>query len=88
MVKPVGQIKGAKPLNPMPEAVLNKRPSNSSTVANLTPHSSHTHSKSEHYHAEIVGGRQSSARVTDQLNPDRSVSMANKTGRSFPGLAN
>ena len=84
-VKPLGRIRG---LNPMPEAVLNKKPSNSSTVANLTPHSSHTHAKSQHYHAKILGGRESSARITDQLNPDRSVSLANKTGRSFPGLAN
>lgn len=86
-IKPLNRIHG---LNTMPEAVLNKKPSNSSTVANLTPHSSHTHSKSEHYHAHIIEGhgRQSSARITDQLNPDRSVSMANKTGRSFPGLAN
>ena len=36
--------------------------------------------------ATHTGGRQSSARITDQLNPDRSVSLANKTGRSFPGL--
>ena len=84
-IKPLNRIHG---LNTMPEAVLNKKPSDSSTVANLTPHSSHTHSKSQHYHAKVLGGRESSARITDQLNPDRSVSMANKTGRSFPGLAN
>jgi len=64
------------------EGALNRQPS---TQEN---HSSYGARKSEHYHAKILGGRESSARLTDQLNPDRSVSLANRTGRSFPGLAN
>jgi len=39
--------------------------------------------------ATHTGGRQSSARITDQLNPDSSVSLDARTkGRRFPGLAN
>ena len=87
----------------MPEAVLNRQPSTSSTRATATPrepakrgsivpHSAHAAERSHEYHKRIrathTGGRESSARITDQLNPDRSVSLANKTGRSFPGLAN
>jgi hypothetical protein len=72
--------------NPMPEAVLNQKTKNSSLQANTISHSARTESGSVKYHAKHFGGRQSAARVTDQLNPDRSVSMANKTGRSFPGL--
>jgi len=55
-----------------------------------TPHhSSHSAQRSEHYHATILGGRQSAARITDQLNPDASVSEDAATqGRRFPGLAN
>jgi len=87
----------------MPEAVLNKRPSNSSTIATATPkeptsqmgsivpHSAHAAKRSHDYHKNIrathTGGRQSSARITDQLNPDRSVSLDARTqGRRFPGL--
>ena len=100
MIKPLSRIKG---LNTMPEAVLNKRPSNSSTIATATPkeptsqmgsivpHSAHAAKRSHDYHKNIrathTGGRQSSARITDQLNPDRSVSLAARTqGRRFPGL--
>mgnify|MGYP003347033627 CR=1 FL=1 len=101
MTKPLGRLKG---LNVMPEEVLNKRPRNQSIVATKTPkepisqlgsivpHSAHAEKRSREYHKAIkathTGGRESSARITDQLNPDRSVSMANKRGRSFPGLAN
>jgi len=101
-VKPLSRIRG---LNTMPEAVLNKKPSNSSTVANTTPkeptsqmgsivpHSAHAAKRSHEYHKNIrathVGGRQSSARITDQLNPDSSVSEDARTkGRRYPGLAN
>ena len=51
-------------------------------------HSAHSRGRSLHYHAKILGGRQSAARITDQLNPDRSVTEANHQGRSYPGLAN
>jgi hypothetical protein len=86
MTKPLNRIKG---LNPMPEAVA-------SQAGSIVPHSAHAEKRSHEYHKNVVnkpkathtGGRQSSARITDQLNPDRSVSLANKTGRSFPGLAN
>ena len=66
--------------NPMPERYLNQQPKG------YENHSRASHKRSEHYHAHIMGGRPSSARVTDQLNPDRSVSLANRQGRSFPGL--
>lgn len=61
-----------------------------SQMGSIVAHSSHAQKRSDDYHKNIkathTGGRQSSARITDQLNPDRSVSLANKTGRSFPGL--
>lgn len=52
-------------------------------------HSSRSHRQTQHYHATILGGRPSSARLTDQLNPDSSVSRQARTqGRRWPGLAN
>ena len=88
----------------MPEAALNRQPKNRKVVATKTPkepesqfgsivpHSAHAAKRSHDYHKNIkathTGGRESSARITDQLNPDRSVSLANKIGRSYPGLAN
>jgi len=83
-VRPLNQT--GKNMNPMPEQSLNRRPRGSTMQANSTSHSARTESESVHYHARHFGGRQSSARITDQLNPDRGVSLANKTGRSFPGL--
>ena len=87
----------------MPEAVLNQRPRGQKIVATATPeepasqmgsivpHSSHAQRRSEHYHKNIVaehtGGRQSSARITDQLNPDRSVSTNSRTkGQRFKDI--
>ena len=104
-VKPLNQIRNPKSLNPMPEAVLNRRPRGQKVVATMTPgepagqmgsivpHSAHAAARSHDYHKRIrathTGGRQSSARITDQLNPDSSVSEAVATqGRRFPGLAN
>jgi hypothetical protein len=104
-VKPLNRVPATRALNPMPERVLNKRPSNSSTVATATPkeplsqmgsivpHSAHAAQRSHEYHKNIrathTGGRQSSARITDQLNPDSSVSEDARTkGRRYPGLAN
>lgn len=89
----------------MPEAQLNKRPRNQQVTATRTPrepasqmgsivaHSAHAQKRSHEYHKNIrathTGGRQSSARITDQLNPDSSVSEDARTkGRRFPGLAN
>ena len=72
--------------NPMPEHDLTREPRNTSRQTDSTSHSARTESESVHYHARHFGGRPSSARVTDQLDPDRSVSRANRTGRSFPGL--
>lgn len=87
----VPQLSATKTLTA--ESALNRQPKtphHSEQV--LTPHSSRVKAQSDQYHERIkarhTGGRQSSARITDQLNPDRSVSMANKRGRSFPGLAN
>jgi hypothetical protein len=83
-VKPLNQV--GKNMNPMPEQALNRKPRTSSRQANTTSHSARTQSGSVQYHARHFGGRQSSARVTDQLNPDRSVSLATRRARSFPGL--
>ena len=104
MVKPIGQIKGLNTMpeavlntHPKHEKIrANLTPKTPKTVTSqagsIVPHSAHAQKRSEHYHKNIVakhtGGRQSSARITDQLNPDKSVSKANTTGRSFPGLAN
>ena len=89
----------------MPESVLDKQPRNqriraaktakepASQMGSIVPHSAHAQKRSHDYHKNIkathTGGRQSSARITDQLNPDSSVSEDARTkGRSFPGLAN
>ena len=102
MIKPLSRIKGS---NTMPEAALNRRPGGEKIQATMTPkepasqqgsivpHSAHAARKSHEYHKNTVarhtGGRQSSARITDQLNPDSSVSEDARTrGRRFPGLAN
>ena len=67
------------------EGALNQPVRNQKIIA----HSTHSAQRSEHYHARILGGRQTAARITDQLNPDSSVSEAARTqGRRFPGLAN
>lgn len=87
------------------EGALNRRPRGEQIVATRTPrepasqmgsivpHSAHAAKRSHDYHKNIrathTGGRQSSARITDQLNPDSSVSLDARTrGRRFPGLAN
>ena len=89
----------------MPEAQLNSQPKNQKIVATKTPkepksgmgsivpHSAHAEKRSHEYHKNIkathTGGRESSARITDQLNPDSSVSLDARTkGRRYPGLAN
>jgi len=90
MTQPTKPLNRLGELNPMPERVLNqpvKGPK--STHGRDTPHhSDHSRTRSEHYHAAILGGRESAARVTDQLNPDRTISQARTQGRRFPGLAN
>jgi hypothetical protein len=45
-------------------------------------HSGHGEKRRQAYHAKIMGGRQSAAQVTDQLNPDRTLPST----RSYPGL--
>jgi len=87
----VPQLSATKTLTA--ESALNHEPEGPHhTEPVLAPHSSRGEAQTRAYHERIrathTGGRQSSARITDQLNPDRSVSRANKTGRSFPGLAN
>ena len=101
-VKPLNNING---LNTMPEAALNRQPKNrkvtatetpkepQSQMGTIVPHSAHAAKRSHEYHKNIrathTGGRESSARITDQLNPDSSVSLDARTkGRRYPGLAN
>jgi len=83
-VRPTLGIQNTK--NLMAEGVLNQRPRGQQSHADTLSHSGRTHSESVRYHARLLGGRQSSARATDQLNPDQSASRANKQGRRFPGL--
>lgn len=88
---PLRQISETKTLTA--EGALNRKPRNQVINANIQPHSSHIAAKSEHYHAKILGGRQSAARITDQLNPDRSLSAEHSNpvgarGAVGPGLAN
>ena len=87
----VQQLSATKTLTA--ESALNRQPKTPHHTEHvLAPHSSRGEAQTRAYHERIrarhTGGRQSSARITDQLNPDHSVSMANKTGRSFPGLVN
>jgi len=81
----VPQLSATKALTP--EKAQQKaahKPVKTSTLA--TPHSQHVNAKSQHYHAHVLG--HAPARLTSQLNPNPSVTRANSTGRSFPGLAN
>lgn len=104
-VKPLSRIPGLNTqpeavLNHRPRGqkiTANLTPKTPKTVTSqagsIVPHSAHAAARSHDYHMHIVaqhtGGRQSSARITDQLNPDRSVAETAATqGRSFPGLAN
>lgn len=54
------------------------------TYENGIPHSMRAYHESQKYHARLLTGRQSAAKVTDQLNPDRTLPAR----RSYPGLAN
>lgn len=54
------------------------------TYENGIPHSMRAYHESQRYHARLLTGRQSAAKATDQLNPDRTI----KQVRSYPGLAN
>ena len=98
-IKPVGQIKSRKPLNPMPEAVLDRQPSHAKTpkipasqMGSIVPHSAHAARRSHEYHKTIkatmgLSRPESSTRMTDRLNPNPSIERARTQGRSFPGLA-
>ena len=61
-----------------------------SQQGSIVPHSSAQAQRTRRYHeqihAEHLGGRQSSARITDQLNPDQSIGQERAQGRRFPGL--
>lgn len=83
-VRPTIGIQNTK--NLMAEGVLNQKPRGQQLHADTLSHSGRTHSESVRYHARLLGGRQSSARITDQLNPDRSISQERRQGRGFPGL--
>lgn len=50
------------------------------TYENGVPHSMRQAEQSERYHAKLLTGRQSAAKATDQLNPDR-VMTRNRANR-------
>jgi len=79
--RPLGSISETK--NLVSEGALNKQPKGPHKTFDQ-PHSQRSHDQSIRYHAKIMGGRQSAAQVTDQLNPDRTLPAR----RSYPGLAN
>ena len=69
------------------DAVRNQKVKGPHSTFGPEHHSRHSKQRSEHYTAEILGGRQSAARITDQLNPDRSVSEDAATrGRNYPSI--
>lgn len=90
-IKPLGQIKSRKPLNPMPEQTRTpKEPT--SQMGSIRPHSAHAARRSHEYHKTIkatmgLSRPESSTRMTDRLNPNPSIERARTQGRSFPGLA-
>ena len=72
------------------EGALNRRPKGQKITANMTPHSAHGAERSQHYHQHVAGRM---ARVTDQLNPDRTLSAQSSNtvgaaGMTGPGPAN
>ena len=79
--RPLGSISETK--NLISEGALNKQPKGPHRTFDQ-PHSRRSQDQSIRYHARIMGGRQSAARDTDQLNPDRTLPAK----RSYPGLAN
>ena len=90
-IKPLGQIKGHKPLNPRPEQTPTPR-SPASQMGSIVPHSAHAAQRSDQYHKNIqatmgLSRPASSTRMTDRLNPNTSIERARTQGRSFPGLA-
>lgn len=67
------------------EGALNRRTKGpKKTYENGIPHSMRAYNESQKYHAKLITGRQSAAKTTDQLNPDRTLPAR----RSYPGLAN
>lgn len=82
-MKPVLSIRETK--NLQQEGALNKKPKGPhKTYEHGIPHSMRAYNESQKYHAKLLTGRQSAAKTTDQLNPDRTI----KQVRSYPGLAN
>ena len=79
--RPLGSISETKNLTS--EGALNRQPRGPHRTHDQ-PHSKRSQDQSVRYHAKIMGGRQSAAQVTDQLNPDRTLPAR----RSYPGLAN
>ena len=79
--RPLGSISETK--NLISEGAMNKQPRGPHRTFDQ-PHSRRSQDQSIRYHARIMGGRQSAARDTDQLNPDRTLPAR----RSYPGLAN
>ena len=79
--RPLTSIRETK--NLISEGALNKQPKGPHRTFDQ-PHSKRSQDQSVRYHAKIMGGRQSAAHDTDQLNPDRTLPAR----RSYPGLAN
>lgn len=75
--RPLLSIQETKSL--IAEGALNKKPKGPHSTF---PHSKHSEERSIHYHAKVLGGRQSAAKTTDQLNPDKTITAK----RSYPGL--
>ena len=56
-------------------------------TATTPAHSKHNEERTKKYHATVLGGTRASDKGIARLNPNPSVSKANKQGRTFPGLA-
>jgi len=81
--RPLQSIQETKMLRA--EGALNRKTKGpKKTYEHGIPHSMRQAKESEKYHAKLITGRQSAAKITDQLNPDKTI----KAVRSFPGLAN
>jgi hypothetical protein len=78
-VKPLREVGGlpGSPSKPKPRKGFNEPSPQPRMQANVTSHSSHTASKSKHYHEKVVG-------KSGKLNPTKTLPAV----RSFPGLAN
>jgi len=82
-MRPLQSIQETKMLRA--EAALNRATKGPKrTYEHGVPHSARSANESLKYHAKLMTGRQSAAKTTGQLNPDRTL----PSRRSFPGLVN